>query len=193
MVFIPQAYFNRMCIYLMYRVLGGWFSSHPDTDVDMDGPEAELVRKLIHDNCVVIFSKSNCPQSCVIRDTLKLINASYEVVELDGRNDGQNIQDVLGKLSGSSVVRQDLICWYKTTYTAKLLMESLCCDCTVTMWWQSSHLLAALVEDYKTVYLCHLDSYTVTVHNSYLVSSHVSYLLDKLRYLADRFLHRPPW
>ena len=30
-----------------------------------------------------------------------------------------------------------------------------------------------LVEGYKTVYLCHLDSYTVTVCNGYLVSSHV--------------------
>ena len=30
-----------------------------------------------------------------------------------------------------------------------------------------------LVEGYKTVYLCHLDSYTVTVCNRYLVSSHV--------------------
>ena len=29
-----------------------------------------------------------------------------------------------------------------------------------------------LVEGYKTVYLCHLDSYTVTVCNGYLVSSH---------------------
>ena len=31
----------------------------------------------------------------------------------------------------------------------------------------------ALVEGYKTVYLCHLDSYAVTVCYGYLVSSHV--------------------
>ena len=30
-----------------------------------------------------------------------------------------------------------------------------------------------LVEGYKTVFLCHLDSYTVTVCNGYLVYSHV--------------------
>ena len=30
-----------------------------------------------------------------------------------------------------------------------------------------------LVEGYKTVYLCHLDSYTVTVCNGYPVSSYV--------------------
>ena len=30
-----------------------------------------------------------------------------------------------------------------------------------------------LVEGYKTMYLCHLDSYTVTVCNGYLLSSHV--------------------
>ena len=48
----------------------------------------------------------------------------------------------------------------------------------VTMLWLDSdnvvtiHLLVALVEGYKTAYLCHLDSYTVTVCIRYLVSSH---------------------
>ena len=48
-----------------------------------------------------------------------------------------------------------------------------------------------LVEGYKTVYLCHLDSYTVTVSNGYLMSSHVVTVQLPTRYLVDRFLHRP--
>ena len=48
-----------------------------------------------------------------------------------------------------------------------------------------------LVEGYKTVYLCHLDSYTVTVCNGYLVPSHVVTVQLPTRCLVDRFLHRP--
>ena len=48
-----------------------------------------------------------------------------------------------------------------------------------------------LVEGYKTVYLCHLDSYTVTVCNGYLVSAHVVTVQLPTRCLVDRFLHRP--
>ena len=48
-----------------------------------------------------------------------------------------------------------------------------------------------LVEGYKTVYLCHLDSYTVTVCNGYLVSSDVVTMQLPTRCLGDGFLHRP--
>ena len=48
-----------------------------------------------------------------------------------------------------------------------------------------------LVEGYKTVYLCHLDSYTVTMCNGYLVSSRVVTVQLPTRCLVDRFLHRP--
>ena len=47
-------------------------------------------------------------------------------------------------------------------YTATFLMQPLCCDRAVTIWRLFFHLLVALVEGYKTVYLCFLDSYTVT-------------------------------
>ena len=47
-----------------------------------------------------------------------------------------------------------------------------------------------LVEGYETVYLCHLDSYTVTVCNGYLVSSHVVTVQWPIRCLVDRFLLR---
>ena len=48
----------------------------------------------------------------------------------------------------------------------------------VTVLWQDSDDVVTtlsptrnLAEGYKTVYLCHRDSYTVTVSNGYLVSS----------------------
>ena len=47
-----------------------------------------------------------------------------------------------------------------------------------------------LVEGYKTMYLFHLDSYTVTVCNGYLVSSHEVTVQLPTRCLVDRFLHR---
>ena len=61
------------------------------------------------------------------------------------------------------------------------------------MWWLSSHLLVPLVVGYKTVFLCHPDSYTVTMCNRYLVSSHVVtvQLPTRCLVLVDRFLHRP--
>ena len=68
----------------------------------------------------------------------------------------------------------------------------------VTLLWQDSDdvvtILAPtrnLVEGYKTVYLCHLDSYTVTVCNSYLVSSHAVTEQLPTRCLIDQFLRRP--
>ena len=47
------------------------------------------------------------------------------------------------------------------------------------------------MEGYKTIYLCHLDSYTVTVCIRYLVSSHVVTVQLPIGCLADRFLHGP--
>ena len=78
-------------------------------------------------------------------------------------------------------------------YTAKLLLQSPCCDWTVTGWWLFFHLLVALVKGYKTMYLCYLDSYTVTVCTctGYLVSSHVVTVQLPTRCLVERFVHRP--
>ena len=58
------------------------------------------------------------------------------------------------------------------------------------MWLLYFHIQVTLMEGHKTVYLCHLDSYTVTVCAGYLVSSHVIVQLPT-RCLVDRFPHRP--
>ncbi|XP_072016607.1 uncharacterized protein [Amphiura filiformis] len=82
--------------------MGGFFSSLPD--VDMDGPEAELVREIIHEKCVVVFSKTYCGYSRMAKQTLDSVHAHYEVVELDKRGDGEKIQAVLGKMTGATTV-----------------------------------------------------------------------------------------
>ena len=82
--------------------MGGFFSTLPD--VDMDGPEAELVREIIHEKCVVVFSKTHCPYCRMAKQTLDSLNAHYETVELDKRGDGDKIQAVLGKMTGASTV-----------------------------------------------------------------------------------------
>ena len=63
----------------------------------------------------------------------------------------------------------------------------------VTLLWQDSDDVVTilspnrnLVEGYKTVYLCHLDSYTVTVCKGYAVTVQLP-----TRCLVDRFLHMP--
>ena len=43
----------------------------------------------------------------------------------------------------------------------------------------------------QTMYLCCLDSYTVTVCNGYLVSSHAVTMHLPTGCLVDRLLHRP--
>ena len=58
------------------------------------------------------------------------------------------------------------------------------------MWRLSPHLLVALVEGYKTLYLSHLDSYTVPVCTGYLVFSHVVTVKLPTRCLVYKFLHR---
>ena len=67
----------------------------------------------------------------------------------------------------------------------------------VTMLWLDSDDVVTILSptsgtsgSYKTVYLCHLDSYTVTVCNRYLMSSNVVTVQLLTRYLVDRFLHR---
>ena len=66
-----------------------------------------------------------------------------------------------------------------TSVTFSLLNYSKTPHVVTVLWLDSDDVVTIpsstrnLVEGYKTVYLCHLDSYTVTVCNGYLVYSHV--------------------
>uniref|UniRef100_A0A7S0HD74 Glutaredoxin domain-containing protein n=1 Tax=Hanusia phi TaxID=3032 RepID=A0A7S0HD74_9CRYP len=63
-----------------------------------------IAKQAIESNTVVIFSKSYCPFCMKAKNVLESLNAKYEVLELDLRDDGNAIQDVLNTLSGGRSV-----------------------------------------------------------------------------------------
>ncbi|KAK1240422.1 hypothetical protein MKX07_004450 [Trichoderma sp. CBMAI-0711] len=72
-------------------------------------PEARManvkeVQRIIDNNNVVVFSKTWCPYCKATKQTLNDLKAQYEVVELDNRNDGDELQDALLEISGQRSV-----------------------------------------------------------------------------------------
>ncbi|EKX36829.1 hypothetical protein GUITHDRAFT_97486, partial [Guillardia theta CCMP2712] len=63
-----------------------------------------VAKKAIENNPVVVFSKSYCPFCAKAKDALDSLNAKYEVLELDLRDDGNAIQDALNTLTGGRSV-----------------------------------------------------------------------------------------
>ncbi|KAL6856337.1 glutaredoxin [Trichoderma novae-zelandiae] len=62
------------------------------------------VQRIIDQNNVVVFSKTWCPYCKATKQTLNDLKAQYEVVELDNRNDGDDLQDALLEISGQRSV-----------------------------------------------------------------------------------------
>lgn len=72
-------------------------------------PEAKManvkeVERIINNNNVVVFSKTWCPYCKAAKAALNESKANYEVVELDNRNDGDDLQDALLEISGQRSV-----------------------------------------------------------------------------------------
>mmetsp|Transcript_45295 Transcript_45295/g.107631 ORF Transcript_45295/g.107631 Transcript_45295/m.107631 type:complete len:183 (+) Transcript_45295:20-568(+) len=66
----------------------------------------EMVQSQISSNKVMVFSKSSCPFCLKAKKVLDATGVKYEVVELDTRADGSEIQDImLGITGGRSVPR----------------------------------------------------------------------------------------
>ncbi|KKP03262.1 glutaredoxin 3 [Trichoderma harzianum] len=55
-------------------------------------------------NFIVVFSKTWCPYCKATKAKLNELKAQYEVVELDNRNDGDDLQDALLEISGQRSV-----------------------------------------------------------------------------------------
>ncbi|KAG2785598.1 hypothetical protein PC129_g655 [Phytophthora cactorum] len=53
---------------------------------------------------VLVFSKTHCPYCARVKGTLDVLDAKYEVVELDTRDDGVEIQSLLLDLTGQRTV-----------------------------------------------------------------------------------------
>ncbi|KAF5725963.1 Glutaredoxin C4 [Tripterygium wilfordii] len=77
--------------------------------VEASNPEAAFVKKTISSHKIVIFSKSYCPYCRRAKAVFKELKQSPHVVELDERDDGQDIQDALSKIVGRRTVPQVFI------------------------------------------------------------------------------------
>ncbi|XP_070567020.1 uncharacterized protein [Ptychodera flava] len=73
-------------------------------EVDMNSAEAKYVENVIHDNCVVVFSKTTCPYCRMAKQALDDLQAKYEVVELNKRSDGHKLQLILSQMTGARTV-----------------------------------------------------------------------------------------
>ncbi|CAI5524348.1 unnamed protein product [Closterium sp. Naga37s-1] len=67
---------------------------------------SEFVKTTIKSKPIVIFSKSYCPYCRRAKAVFQQLNVHPHVVELDQRDDGQDIQDVLMDLVGRRTVPQ---------------------------------------------------------------------------------------
>ncbi|KAJ2511750.1 Glutaredoxin [Coemansia sp. RSA 1939] len=62
----------------------------------------ELVRKLISDNKVMVFSKSYCPYCSRTKRLMDEKGIKFSAIELDNRIDGSDIQDYLATITGQN-------------------------------------------------------------------------------------------
>ncbi|XP_010260953.1 PREDICTED: glutaredoxin-C4 [Nelumbo nucifera] len=78
------------------------------TSAALSSPDA-FVKKTISSHSIVIFSKSYCPYCKRAKAVFKELNQVPYVVELDQRDDGQDIQDALKEIIGRRTVPQVFI------------------------------------------------------------------------------------
>lgn len=76
----------------------------PNPLVSMESTPATFVREMIANNKVMIFSKTYCPYSSMAKEQFRKLDVKPTVVELDLREDGADIQAVLGKMTGAKTV-----------------------------------------------------------------------------------------
>uniref|UniRef100_A0A1A9ZRK1 Glutaredoxin domain-containing protein n=1 Tax=Glossina pallidipes TaxID=7398 RepID=A0A1A9ZRK1_GLOPL len=76
----------------------------PANTANMNSPQAEMVKSVLQDHKVVIFSKSYCPFSTMAKEQFRKLDVAIHVIELDQRDDGDEIQSILGEITGSRMV-----------------------------------------------------------------------------------------
>ncbi|XP_051788776.1 glutaredoxin 2 [Erpetoichthys calabaricus] len=65
---------------------------------------ASFVQEVVDHNCIVIFSKTTCPYCHMAKNVFNEIGISYKVIELDQHQDGKQLQEVLGEMTGEKTV-----------------------------------------------------------------------------------------
>ncbi|XP_043712345.1 monothiol glutaredoxin-S6-like [Telopea speciosissima] len=93
----------RSSLLLIY--LGILFVSAADSAVAFNSASA-FVQNVIYSNRIAVFSKSYCPYSIRAKRIFSELNEQPFVVELDHRDDGYQIQDILLDLVGQRTVPQ---------------------------------------------------------------------------------------
>lgn len=87
---------------LLSKVMGVFSSKLP---IDMSSPKVDLVKDLIKSDTVVIFSKSYCPYCKLAKEVFDNLKQKFTAIELDKREDCDEIQGILGELTGAKTVR----------------------------------------------------------------------------------------
>ncbi|OXU23611.1 hypothetical protein TSAR_009229 [Trichomalopsis sarcophagae] len=64
----------------------------------------EAVDQIIASDKVVIFSKTTCPYCKMAKEVFDKLKQSYTAIELDKRDDADEIQDILGEITGARTV-----------------------------------------------------------------------------------------
>ncbi|KZC11780.1 PREDICTED: glutaredoxin-C4-like [Dufourea novaeangliae] len=64
----------------------------------------EQVNQLIASDKVVIFSKTRCPYCKMAKQVFDDLHEKYTAIELDEREDGDEIQDILGEITSARTV-----------------------------------------------------------------------------------------
>ncbi|CAH0563414.1 unnamed protein product [Brassicogethes aeneus] len=70
----------------------------------MSGEKKDYVQSVIKSDKIVIFSKSYCPYCTMAKEVFDKIKEKYTLIELDERDDGDEIQGILGDLTGARTV-----------------------------------------------------------------------------------------
>ncbi|XP_016907094.1 uncharacterized protein LOC107994614 [Apis cerana] len=64
----------------------------------------EEVNQLIASHSIVIFSKTSCPFCKMAKQVFHNLQKEYTAIELNERNDGDEIQSILGEMTGARTV-----------------------------------------------------------------------------------------
>ncbi|XP_060522163.1 uncharacterized protein LOC132699460 isoform X1 [Cylas formicarius] len=94
-------FFLDMISYLLNNVIGVFRSR---VAADMASPKAAEVKDLIGSDKVVIFSKTYCPYCKLAKEVFDKLKEKYTTIELDERDDGDEIQSILGEITGARTV-----------------------------------------------------------------------------------------
>ncbi|KAI9561045.1 hypothetical protein GHT06_012001 [Daphnia sinensis] len=80
----------------------GVTSSSPSGE--MSGAVTNAIRQRISQNTVVIYSKTYCPYCTMAKEVFDKLRQPYDLIELDQVQDSEQIQDALGKMTGTRTV-----------------------------------------------------------------------------------------